>query len=94
MLLFFSYHVVELILKIEKHWMSNNVPEMTLEKLQMIATCNTLSQQKINLLKWWNSPMPFREARKFPMHVAEYNPTGNRLKRHDMYPNSALAVGN
>jgi len=55
-----------MITQIERHWTLNDVPEMTFEKLQMIATCNSPSHQKIKLLKWWNSSMPSREARKFP----------------------------
>lgn len=52
--------------QIEKHWMTNEVLEMTLEKLQMIATCNTSPLQKTKLLKKWNSSMPSPEARRFP----------------------------
>jgi len=53
-------------MQIEKHWTTNEILEMTLEKLQMIATCNTSAQQKIKFMKWWNSSTPSREARKFP----------------------------
>ena len=41
------------------------MPEMTLEKLQMVATCMP-GAQKTKILKWWNSSAPSREARKFP----------------------------
>jgi hypothetical protein len=51
---------------VERHWSSNEVPEMTLEKLQMVATCNTIADHKVKFLKWWNSSLPSREARKFP----------------------------
>ena len=40
--------------------------EMTLEKLQMVATCSMLGAQKAKILRWWNSSAPSREARKFP----------------------------
>ena len=39
---------------------------MTLEKLQMVATCNTTANHKIKFLKWWNSSTPSRDARRFP----------------------------
>ena len=42
------------------------MPEMTLEKLQMVATCNILAAQKTKILKWWNSCAPSHDARKFP----------------------------
>ena len=42
------------------------MPEMTLEKLQMVATCSMPGVQKTKILKWWNSSAPSREARKFP----------------------------
>ena len=41
------------------------MPEMTLEKLQMVATCSMPGVQKTKILKWWNSSAPSREARKF-----------------------------
>ena len=39
--------------------------EMTLEKLQMVATCNMPAVHKTKMLKWWNYSAPSREARKF-----------------------------
>ena len=42
------------------------MPEMTLEKLQMVATCNMPGAQKTRILKWWNSSAPSRKARKVP----------------------------
>ena len=49
------------------------MPEMTLEKLQMVATCNMPSAQKTKILKWWNSSTPSREARKFPQKPVSEN---------------------
>jgi len=60
------------MMQVEKHWSANEVPEMTLEKLQMVATCNTTLAHKIKFLKWWNSSMPSRDARRFlPRAVSE-----------------------
>ena len=42
------------------------MPKMTLEKLQMVATCNMSATHKIKILKWWNSSFPSRKARMFP----------------------------
>ena len=39
---------------------------MTLEKLQMVATCNTMADHKMKFLKWWNSSTPSRNTRRFP----------------------------
>ena len=49
------------------------MPEMTLEKLQMVATCNMPSTQKMKILKWWNSSASSREARKFPQKPVSEN---------------------
>jgi len=52
--------------QVEKHWSAKEVLEMTLEKLLMVATCNTTHFDKIKFLKWWNSSIPSRDARYFP----------------------------
>ena len=49
------------------------MPEMTLEKLQMVATCNMPGALKAKILKWWNSFAPSREARKFPQKPVSKN---------------------
>ncbi len=54
-------------MKIERHWSTNSIPEMTLDKLQMIATCNVKAEHKVKWLRWWNSFVQTREARRFPM---------------------------
>jgi len=41
-----------LVFQVEKHYCANEVPEMTLEKLQMVATCNTSWQHKVKFLQW------------------------------------------
>ena len=47
--------------------------EMTLEKLQMVATCSMTGAQKTKILKWWNSSAPSHEARKFPQKPVSEN---------------------
>jgi len=56
-----------LFFQIESHWSSNISPEMTLEKLQLIATCNVSKEHKVKWLVWWNSSIQTREARRFPL---------------------------
>ena len=42
------------------------VPEMTLEKLQMVGTSKMTGKHKTDILKWWNSSGLTQEARKLP----------------------------
>ncbi len=43
----------------------NTKPEMTLDKLQLIATTNVPPHFKIRWLQWWNSSIATREALHF-----------------------------
>lgn len=52
--------------QIERHWSLYATPELTLEKLQLIATSNASPSYKVKWLKWMNSSGPTREARRFP----------------------------
>jgi hypothetical protein len=65
-----SIHFSELFIiehvQIERHWSLYAVPELTLEKLQMIATSNVTASYKVKWLKWLNASGPSREARRFP----------------------------
>ena len=54
---------------------------MTLEKLQMVATCNTTADHKIKFLKWWNSSTPSRDARHFPPRPVSESLLGPFLNR-------------
>ena len=47
-------------MQINKHWTSNSKPELTLEKLQKIATTRVPGQFKARWLKWWNSSLMSR----------------------------------
>lgn len=72
-------------MQVEKHWSSNEVPKMTLEKLQMVATCNTTSFHKVKFLKWWNSSMPSRDARQFPAKLVSETYLGPFLNKIGWY---------
>jgi len=53
-------------LQIERHWNLFASPELTLEKLQMIATSNASPKYKVMWIRWMNASAPTREARCFP----------------------------
>ena len=42
-------------MQINKHWISNSKPDLTLEKLQKTATTHEPGHFKARWLKWWNS---------------------------------------
>jgi hypothetical protein len=52
---------------VEEHWVHNEVPEMTLEKLQLLATSTMSTPHKVKVVKWWNLSGSSREALKFPV---------------------------
>ncbi len=53
-------------LQIERHWSHNAVPELTLEKLQLIATATVEPRHKVKWLNWMNASTYTREACRFP----------------------------
>lgn len=56
--------------QIERHWSLYAVQELTLDKLQLIATANATPSHKVKWLTWLNSSAPTREARRFPPRPA------------------------
>lgn len=58
------------LVQIERHWSQFAVPELTLEKLQLIATANVSPTHKVKWLKWMNASAYSREARRFPPRPA------------------------
>jgi hypothetical protein len=54
------------LLQITKHWNNNEKPEMSLEKLQLIATTYAALQFKVRWLENWNSSVHSRQAVHFP----------------------------
>jgi hypothetical protein len=50
------------LLQITKHWNNNEKPEMTLEKLQLIASTTVAPPFKVK----WNSSIHSRQAVHFP----------------------------
>jgi hypothetical protein len=54
------------LLQVTKHWNNNEKPEMSLEKLQLIATAYAAPQFKVRWLENWNSGVHSRQAVHFP----------------------------
>jgi hypothetical protein len=55
------------LLQVTKHWSNNEKPEMSLEKLQLIATTCAVPQFKVRWLENWNSGVHSRQAVHFPL---------------------------
>lgn len=53
-------------LQINSHYSSSSKPEMTIEKLQKIATAHVEAEYKAKWLRWWNSSSMRRAAYRFP----------------------------
>jgi hypothetical protein len=53
-------------MQITKHWSNNEKPEMTLDRLQLIATAVAPHHHKARWLSFWNSGIHTREALHFP----------------------------
>ena len=60
------------MIQITRHYSSHHSQkiEMTLEKLQLIATAAVEPEYKVRWLKWWNSGSFNREAIRFPKSPA------------------------
>ncbi len=67
--------------QIERHWTMNSTPELTLEKLQLIATSNVAPIHKVKWIKLFNSSVATREASRFPAKPANEEKLGNFLVR-------------
>ena len=51
--------------QITKHWSNNEKPEMTLDRLQLIAIALAPHQHKVRWLSFWNAGTYTREALHF-----------------------------
>ena len=54
------------MVQITKHWSNNEKLEMSLEKLQLIATASVAPEFKVRWLEQWNSSVYSRQAIHFP----------------------------
>ena len=56
-----------LFVQINRHFSENAKPEMTIEKLQKIATSQVEPKYKARWLRWWNSSSSGRQSYRFPL---------------------------
>ena len=54
-------------LQIEMHFSLFSKPQMSIEKLQKIATATVEPKYKARWLQWWNSSTTVRGGNKFPL---------------------------
>ena len=52
--------------QIDRHFSTFLVPDMTIEKLQKVATAHVDAHFKAKWLRWWNSPADVKEKNRFP----------------------------
>jgi len=52
--------------QIDRHFSSFLVTDMTIEKLQKVATAHVDSHFKAKWLRWWNSPPDVKNKKRFP----------------------------
>jgi hypothetical protein len=64
---FFSYpDLHSLVLQIDRHFSTFVVPDMTIEKLQKVATTHVDASFKAKWLRWWNSSSKVKIKNQFP----------------------------
>ena len=52
--------------QIDRHFSTFLVPDMTIEKLQKVATTHVDAHFKAKWLRWWNSPADVKDKNRFP----------------------------
>jgi hypothetical protein len=57
------------MLQIERHFSTFMYPDMTIEKLQKVATTHVDASFKAKWLRWWNSPAKVKIENQFPSTV-------------------------
>ena len=55
-----------MFVQVERHYSKYVVPELSLEKLQIITTSVASPSHKVKWLKWMNTSDETRKARRFP----------------------------
>jgi len=93
----FVLHLVGILIfghmQIERHWSHNAVPELTLEKLQLIATIAVDPRHKVKWLKWMNDNTHTREAWRFPPRPVNEEKLGIFLAKAAYYAGLCLLTG-
>jgi hypothetical protein len=57
------------MLQIDRHFSTFLYPDMTIEKLQKVATTHVDASFKAKWLRWWNSPTNVKVKNHFPSSV-------------------------
>jgi hypothetical protein len=65
--LFFTWHSFSL--QIDRHYSTFLVSDMSIEKLQKVATTHVDASIKARWLWWWNSPSDVKTINKFPIAI-------------------------
>jgi hypothetical protein len=52
--------------QIDRHFSTFLVTDMTIEKLQKVATAHVDAHFKAKWLRWWNSPADVKDKNRFP----------------------------
>jgi hypothetical protein len=67
----FSFHLFlhSHMLQIDSHFSTFMYPDMTIEKLQKVATTHVDASFKAKWLRWWNSPAKVKMENQFPSSV-------------------------
>ena len=71
-----------LISQIAKHWSTNLVPKMTIEKLQSLASSCIPALEKENILQIWNESKEIRLVHRFPVGPFNDNVFNLYLQKH------------
>ena len=71
-----------LISQIAKHWSTNLVPEMTTEKLQLLASSCIPASEKENILQIWNESKEIRLVHRFSIGPFNDNVFNLYLHKH------------
>lgn len=53
-------------MQIDRHFSTFQIPDMSIEKLQKVATSHVDASVKTKWLRLWNSPTNVKEQEKFP----------------------------
>ena len=70
--MYFSNLICSHVLQINLHYSASSKPEMTIEKLQKVATAQVEPEYKAKWLRWWNSGSMRRAAYRFlPVNFKE-----------------------
>ena len=77
---------------VKLHWESKEKPEMTLEKLQMVATTVVAPEFRVRWLRWWNAGPLVRAGVRFPKAPVSDNRLLEWLNKAAFYARVSVLV--